>query len=520
MTISTVIQLAAIAGKSRSQIMREGKQVQKQQLEEKHPEYKKNKTEWELYELAYEGGMPFITYCLHRYSSKETTKNWAERIRDGYVFNYAQTVVDLFNFYLTETDTKRELGGLTEDPQWQMFSLDADLIKTNFVEWIEDAQKSSSVGGSLGILVNKPPSSAKNVQDEINQEIYPYVAAYSLINIYDWEFQRNKESHRPVLTYLKLREEDGSYLLWWVEKWERWGLHRQTGVPTKLDSGDNPLGEIPFTWMPNVKRTKHAHLGVSDLVDISRIVASIVRNTSCGEEIIKLSGFPILRLPDEDTSPEESDDDEAEVEVGGRAVLGFNPEYTDGRPDWMPSEVKDPIEAILMWIDRKIDEILRISHLSGVHGQRTSGQAQAGIALRYSFRQLFSVLNKKSDNMSEAEMQIIRLWLKWAGKEELFKEISIERSKEFSIDDLAVALDNMFTSMRNMVSKEFRVKAQMKVVGMVLPETDEKTVKTIEEETIKHTPDTIPIFEEDTLDNETGGGKTVRPADQANLNQK
>jgi len=489
--------------------------MRKEELEEKHALYKVNIEEWQLYELAYNGGRPFIEYCLHRYSTKESLKNWAERQNDGFVFNYAKTIVDLFNYYLTETDTSRQLGGLEDDEQWKMFSKDADLMNSDFVNLIDETQKLSSASGSIGILVNKPGGIFKNVQDEIDSGAYPYVALYSLPNIYDWKIERNSRTHRPILTYLKLREEDGSYLLWWPNKWEHWELDKKTNTPKLRGESTNPIGEIPFIWMPNVKRVKHSYLGVSDIVDISRIVSSIVRNLSCGEEVIKMAGFPMLRVPMEDgSSPEEGDDDKQE-EVGVRAVHQFDPNYGDAaKPDWMPTEIAEPIEAILSWIDRKQNEIFRIAHLSGVAGQRTSNEAQSGLALRYNFRQLFSVLSKKSDNMVEAEYQIIRLWLKWQNKTELFQKIKISRSKEFSIDDLAVALDNAFTSMRNMASKTFRVKLQMKVASMMLPDLTDDERQKIENETNSKTPEEIPLLA-DNFHNETGGGAKVRPADQA-----
>jgi hypothetical protein len=255
------------------------------------------------------------------------------------------------------------------------------------------------------------------------------------------------------------------------------------------------------------------YIGVSDIVDVSRIVASTVRNLSCGEEIIKLAGFPMLRIPMETGGSIDTGDDEDLEPTGPRVVHEFDPTHGDGaKPDWMPTEILEPIQAILDWMDRKSDECYRISHLAGIHGQRTSSEPQSGLALRYSFQQLFSVLNKKSENMTEAELQIIRLWMKWQNKEEDFKDVSITRSKEFSIDDLAVALDNAFTAMGRMVSKTYRVEMQKKVRNHTLPDLDKATREKIDKETEKNTPEELPLHQ---VQDQTGGGKKVRPADQA-----
>lgn len=481
--------------------------MRKEDLEKKHDLYKKNIDEWDNYGITYDGGLPFIKKALYRYSSLETEKNWGERVRNGYVFNYAQSIVDLYNFYLTEKPAIRKLGPLENNNQFQMFLRDSDLNNTDFHDFMKESQKISSVYGSLGILVNKPAG------DSI--EIYPYVTRYSLPNILDWVIERNPYTHRTVLTYLKLLEEDGSYLLMWPEKWEKWIIAEKTNQPELTEEGIMPIGEIPFLWMPNLKRIENWYLGVSDIVDISRIVESIVRNLSHGEEIIKLAGFPMLRVPMEKGFSVEESDDDLQEEIGVRAVKEFDPDLGEaGKPDWMPTEIYEPIEAVLNWIDRKAEESYRIAHLSGVHGQRTSGEPSSGLALRYSLQQLYSVLEKKSKNMTEAEMQIIRLWMKWQKMLKDFEEISITRPKEFSIDDLAVELDNAFTSMRNMTSKTFRTKLQMKVADHILPDLTEDDRTKILEETEKNTPDKIKIFAGDTLRSQTGGGDKIRPADQ------
>lgn len=487
--------------------------MKKEDLEKKHALYKLNIVDWKFYTLAYDGGLPFIEDSLYRYSTKESMINWKDRIKNGYMFNYAQSIVDLFNFYLTEAPSVRDVGTLSKDPQWLMFLEDADLKNTNFNTFVNEIQKLSSVSGSIGILVNKPSFEGNTIKDEIDNHVYPYVSPYSLANIYDWKFIRNKETHRMELSYLKLYEEDGSYLLWWQDKWERWEIPKKTNTPVKTESAINSLGEIPFVWMPNIKKMVNTYLGVSDIVDVSRIVASIIRNLSCGEEILKLAGFPMMRVPMERSVSLDTKDDD-EHETGPGVVHEFDPSQGEsGKPDWMPTEIHEPIKALLDWIDKKADECYRVSHLSGIHGQRTSNEAQSGLALRYSFQQLFSVLKKKSDNMTESELQIIRLWLKWANKSELFEEVEIIRSKEFSIDDLAVELDNVFTSMRNMVSKTYRVKLQQKVVGHTLPDLNKEDRETILAETIVNTPDTIPLHD-DSARYETGGGTTIRPADQ------
>jgi hypothetical protein len=180
----------------------------------------------------------------------------------------------------------------------------------------------------------------------------------------------------------------------------------------------------------------------------------------------------------------------------------------------MPTEISDPVTATLDWVDRKIDEIYRIAHLSGVHAQRRSNNKIAsGLSIRYEFSQLNSVLVAKAKNLSEAELSCLRLWLKWQGQEEKFKTVEIKRSREFSIDEMAVAMDNAITSMRNVASKTFRVNVQKKLALSVLPDATQADKKKILEEIEENTPEKINV--EFSATAPTGSNHNVRSAHEA-----
>jgi hypothetical protein len=487
----------------------------KNELEYTIPVYNKNIDAWNEYDLVYRSGRELINYALYKHP-RESQQNYMARLRDGYIFNFGRSIINIFNFYLNEKEVIRELPGLENDKQFKMFKKDCDLNGTDYDVFMNESQKYSSAIGSIGLLVNKPGDIAINnitIQDEINNGIYPYYASYSLQNIFDWQWQRNRVNHRRELVFLKLRESDGTFTVWFTNSWERWRLNN-SGKPEKFDEGINPLNEIPFVWMPNLKNINNPEIGSSDLIDIGPIVLSIAQNLSCGEEMIKLAGFPIMREPrEQDYSLGIESGEDNEVLMGPRAVKDFNPEHGEaGKPDWMPTEIFEPVQANLMWIDRKIDEIFRIAHLSGVHAQRKSNNKVAsGLAIRYEFNQLNSVLMDKSKYQTEAELECFRLWLKWQNKEDLFNNVEIKRKKEFSIDDLSIALDNAVVSMKTVASKTFRVRTQQKVANATLPDLTEKDRLAIENEIQANTPDKIEVD----FTGGSGSSHIVRNANQA-----
>jgi len=502
-----------------------------QQTHEVHAEYIKN---WAFFGLAYSGGTPFIDYSLQKHQ-RESDSNWRARQDEGICFNYSSIVIDLFNFYLTEKPAVRDLGALAENELWKMFLKDADLYGTNFDVFLNEAQKMAAIYGAVGVLIDKPNSTSEVLKDDIEQGVYPYCALFTLPNILDWKHERHPVTNRPTLTYLKLLDFDNRYLLWWQDKWEIWELpegapspfnvhkHKDTSdykpkpgdnkyadepgqpynavlggaEPILVDSGDNPLGEIPFLWFQNIKSVVNPYIGVSDIKEISRITASIIRNISYGEEVIKFAGFPQARRPMEKEGSAPINN-----EVGVTAILEFDPDPVGGewtKPDWLESEVLEPVEAILSWMSKKISEVFQLAHLSGIHAHEKSDQVRSGVALRYEYQQLSLVLSKKSENLTETELGIIKYWLKWQGRDGWFKDVRISRSKDFSIDDLSQGLENAIMSDKLVPEINFKKEMAKVISKRMLPDlADEKllviyeAIDNLTEENFALTEDTNP----------------------------
>lgn len=466
--------------------------------------------DWAFFGLAYSGGTPFIKASLQKHT-RESDSNWKARQDEGICFNYSSIVIDLFNFYLTEKPAVRNLENLASSELWKMFLKDTDLYGTNFDVFLNEAQKMAAIYGAVGVLIDKPTSQSEVLQDDIKNGVYPYCALFTLPNILDWKHERDPITNRPTLTYLKLLDFDNRYLLWWQDKWEIWKLpegapspfkvhkHKDTSdykpkpgdnkyanepgkpyhsalggeEPILIDEGINPLGEIPFLWFQNIKSVTDPYIGVSDIKEISRITASIIRNISYGEEVIKFAGFPQARRAMEKEGSTSSN------EAGVTAILEFDPELGEaGKPDWLKSEVQEPVEAILGWINKKIGETFQLAHLSGIHAHEKSDQVRSGVALRYEYQQLSLVLSKKSENLTETELGIIKYWLKWQKKSAWFKDVVISRSKDFNIDDLSQNLENAIMADQLVPEIMFK-KEMMKVIAKrMLPDLpDEKLLE-------------------------------------------
>lgn len=457
---------------------------------QKHPLYESRLADWELYGKVAHGGRELLEYALRR-NPRESYANFQERLRDACAFNLGKSIIEIYNFYLSQNTATRKIP-MVGDAFWTMFEKDVDLKGTDYENFWIEAHRFASIYGSVGVLVNKPPSLGQTEEEDLRNGIYPYYSLYLPHNIINWEFTFNPLTHRYQLTFLNLQEEDGSRTLWFIHEWQRYAIKSQGSTQSVelIGRGPNPLGEIPFVWLQNISHASCYPLGVSDLEDIAHIVCSIINNVSCGEEIIKFAGFPMLRMPKEREGDFVPPDEEQPV--GVRAVLEFDPSLGDaGKPDWMPTKIKEPIEAVLMWVGRKNEEILRMAHLSGMYGQQVSthGRTTSGLALRYEFSKLQSVLMAKSAALTEAEYNACAFWMKWRGMQDRIGEVSISRGNQFNLDELAVSLENAANAMAVVKSKRFRALVQERIVKNTTPDVSPEDIETILQEIEEATPE-------------------------------
>jgi len=458
-------------------------------LRETHYLYQDNIDEYKFLLAAYEGIREIVKLGKIKKHERESQESYDKRIEEIYSFEYTKAIIDLLNFYLFKKPVTRKLGTLEGDSKFQAFLEDCNLYQESFDSWLFEQNRYSSIEGMIGVLVDKSSKQYENQKEEIEAGVYPYVSSYFPTNIYDWVYDRD-EANRPFLAYLKIYDDDGQYRLWWVDKFEIWeepepidekDLITPQSTAQKIAEGINPIGEIPFVWMQNIKHRKKP-LGMSDVHGVARIELSIIRNLSQGEEVIDYAAFPMMRKPNKEYLPDGPIPGDSLDETGVKAVLGFDAEHPESKPDWLEAKVREPIDAILSWILRKVDEIYRTVNVGGMAGTEISKSAKSGIALRTEFQMLNSLLVRKAINLEKAEEKIIYFWLKWEDQANLLDNVSIERERKYDVEDLASDLENILTSSIIVKSQKFQKEIQKLATKQVLPAASEEIISEIYDE--------------------------------------
>lgn len=473
----------------------EGKTFLNADLHKTHDLYEDNQNEWAFLNAMYDGIRMIVELGLIGAHEREDVESYSRRISELFGLNYSRAVVDLVTFYLFKKEPTRTLpDALANDSAWAAFLSDCNLYGDSFADFMADRGRWAAVQGTMGFLIDKPPMAAENKAQERDLGIYPYIASYFPSSILDWYYERDATG-RPRLTFLKLKDDDDTYRIWYPDRWETWiQATDEDGTPlgdeaeaTLLASGVNKLGEIPFVWLHNV-RGRDWPIGVSDIHEIGRIDLSIIRDLSQLSEIVGYNAFPMLLAP-------ALEDGEAPLdEVGSTAILEFDPENPQAKPEWLTPAAEGVIKAILLVIEQKGREIYRIANAGGLQQVDTATVAKSGTALSAEFQQLNAKIVQKAVNVEKAENQILYFWLRWQGMDELIPESKIERSRDYDVHNLAQDLADAMTAKTIVRSETFRQEVEKSVARATLPQLEDDVMQKIEDE-IEEPPEEIG-FEE------------------------
>jgi hypothetical protein len=155
--------------------------------------------------------------------------------------------------------------------------------------------------------------------------------------------------------------------------------------------------------------------------------------------------------------------------VGPSAVLEYDANNPESKPDWLEAKCQEPITAILMWIEKLVAEIYRATNAGGLNATETSKDAKSGVALKQEFQLLNAKLAAKADLLDQSEIAIIGHWLRWQERYELSSKISVSRPRNFDIEDLVTDLSTAMTAKTVINSSLFQAALQKSLARQMLP---------------------------------------------------
>jgi hypothetical protein len=395
-----------------------------------HPDYTANKERWDKFTRLYNSRDVYKYIYQHL---REHDEMFAKRVNRGYYLNYVASVVDLFVAYLYHSPITRQPD---DKETFELLYKDADRRGTRYPVFIQRVTTHAQISGHCGVLVDMPRVDAPPLteQERLDKKIHPYLVLFQASQILDWELDLdgNFEWVKLEIDLPQPRSWRQAYdsttrhfLIYTKDHWEKWTVTiKEGGKPEKavmVDSGDNPLGEVPLVIVRNEPDLEHPWFGISAVRDISDLNIAILNWCSLMDEEMYERCLNVLCV-------QTVGNDAQDFVIGSNNVLSYGGENA---PEYLtPGET--PLKLIMEGIDRVKDEIYRLAKLGGDTGLQKSRQATSGIAYAFEFNTTNQSLGKKAESAEQAEYEIHQLVAKWLKRD---FEGNIAYPKEFGVED-------------------------------------------------------------------------------------
>lgn len=419
----------------------------------------------EFLDAAYRGGEGYKdTSALVRYKNEDET-DYSKRLSSSSYTNYCSPVIDSYIAFLYRDGVDRQDTGLSDE-----VLSDIDANNSDIDAFSREVMTISSIESAVGVLVDKPESTLDSRQDELDLGIHPYATIFPLSSILEYD-EEVVFGHR-MITKLVLLESSGEdfieYKEWGTDEWVLWKKDKNA-KPEMIDSGVNPLGEIPFISVVN--KGKSLLNGVSDIDDIADINRRIFNIDSNSMTLSEKTAFPMLQGPRDVIDSDSSDEG---LEVGPENVLAFDEENPSAKYEWLEPD-NTSISRNLELKDDARRDINNISKLNIAEVEQTSGP-ESGVALELRFQQLNALLSSKAETAEDFEERLLYLMNKWNGDE---YNGSVTFPRKFGIRDLSADLDTAMKSLTVINSKRYKDLLAESFVGRMLKDADPNDIKEI-----------------------------------------
>lgn len=379
--------------------------VDKEQILNAHPLWKKHISRWEFLLASYLGGQHYRDGKYLTAYMMENEVDYEQRLDSTPLDNHVKALIDIYNSFLFRKPPEREFGSLEGDQVINEFLEDADLDGRSFQTVMQDISAYSSVYGHIWAVIDKPNVAVSTRADELAAGIRPYISIYTPENVLDWRYQRTPTGFYE-LVYIKLYEGqvgDKEYFrILTKDTIETVSIAK--GADPLLESQiPNQLGQVPAVCVYG-RRSPWKGIGVSDVGDVADMQRAIYGELSENEQILRLTNHPsLVKTPS------------TQAAAGAGSIIQMPDDVTDAQKPYLLQPNGSSIDGILGSMKHKIEAIDRMSHMGGIRS--IESRRLSGVALATEFQLLNARLAEKAQLLEHAEEQMWKLFASWQGVE-------------------------------------------------------------------------------------------------------
>lgn len=417
---------------------------------------------WAFYLSAYEGGADFTDGRNLFKHVRETPSDYDDRILRAHNMNYCEPLVDFFtNFIFAESIDRN--GGSNSD-FYNTFITDVNLKGESVDTFMRTVSDDDQIFGMTYVIVDTPAfEGVVSKLDEQNKGIRPYWVSIKPDEVRDWVVD-----DFGVYSYIKRCQLQRNMVGGQARKLEKYTeFYPDYTKVTVLDvtnpnevfvsSGPltkpNPLGEIPIVVARYKRSKKNPEMGLSFLRDFAYNNREILNLTSLLQEFLYRQCFNVLAMEKDSTIPAA---DQQEGSMGTSNLM----EYPLGAKE--PKYISPPADPAKFIQDERarIKNEMFVRAAQDALNELFNGEKASGFSQAQSFSKTVPFISSRADELERVENALMRLTMKWLGKD---WDGKIKYKDRYELTNLSDAMGQFQILVRDLqVPSEIFVKSELK----------------------------------------------------------
>jgi hypothetical protein len=476
-------------------------------LQVEHDLYKRYFRQWTDALAWFNGDSDIVNYIWSH--PRERKEHYLRRQQRGYYWNYTESIIGLIASFIYSKTITRSLSDESAETskayldELEEFWKNVDRMGTNADEFFKTTLVYLLVFGLGYVMVDKPamPKDANGFTLDLSEQqrkdlgISPYLYTIPTLSMTNWRLKRDgsflwcrwytdvevgaSPFMNPSTSTVK------RYMTWGENEWFAHDvITPKRGKPYALliDSGDNPLGEVPIVRLVVKKDLTDQNFGKSLAYIIGKINVAILNYLSLLDEDLYGKCLNLLAVQVDDVMPSENSNAPPQdpVTIGANNVLTYT---SLSQPPFYLAPSSNPGDLLMNHIRACTDQIYRIALFGGATAPVAPYSEKSGTAYAHEFNETNRMLSEKSNSMERGEIQVCRLWAKWMGLDKTGIGFIVDYPDEFHVEELAKELKDVMESQKIVTSSHtFTVEMQKRVVRRMIDHDFRGLIDTINAE--------------------------------------
>jgi hypothetical protein len=399
---------------------------------ENHPEYAGRAADYAYYRDHFEGGRDYANKS-DKYIPKfslESDDSYKNRKDRAVYINYCETVISIYQGAIWKRAPTRVLpDNLAE------LADDIDLLNTSADDFFQGVTEQAQAVGMHFVMVDAPVRvEGVTVGDAKKAKLRPYVVGIPAENVKAWSIEMKDPGRIGQFNFLVIEEDfysgespDKNMVkitqarVLYPDRWELY--QKEGGGYTLIESGENSIGEVAV--VPFYGRRRGFFDGESDLKEIAPLAQKIANWVSWLDEDMLYHAVRQLVI--------KTNADIDQIGIGSNRAIKLLPD--EGEDAFILESTGAASSELWSSVVKLQDLIFRLA-TNQIASVKETAQVESAEKKKADYKELVSLLLKKSGSFERSERKVWELMARFAGSESA--DVGVSYHREFEITERTV----------------------------------------------------------------------------------